>query len=57
MSNKFIVGHNITVGEKNDAFTFWEEETDCSIPAVKGKDQLNQELSVPKNTRHCFRQI
>ena len=57
MSNKFIVGHNITVGEKNDAFTFWEEETDCSIPAVKEKDQLNQELSVPKNTRHCFRQI
>ena len=57
MSNKFIVGRNITGGEKNDAFTFWEEETGCSFPAVKGKDQLNQELSVPKNTRHCFRQI
>ena len=57
MSNKFIVGRNITGGEKNDAFTFWEEETGCSFPAVKGKDQLNQELSVPKNTRHCSRQI
>ena len=41
MSNKFIVGRNITGGEKNDVSTFWEEETGCSFPAVKGKDQLN----------------